>query len=417
MVGAIYMNFEGLKQSGDLNLRKKRWKLEKSLYEDLERARNVFIDTAYNVFQGRCIPDRYRLSEKQIIAFLEDAATQDAGIRYKRLSLKKADFQAYPPFWYVLGKTAHELKRDLEALAHFGTFDAIHEGILRNDPFAVGVSMTRAAILLEGGSGDAEWKAIEADLKRIIKNSWDTDWASYLFCSLVYAQSGRYQEAYNTLERNKIYFSKLPKNAERMTLDAELSIAAKEMDVSRILSILENTANRRVYDYLYMLSVAPQIKGINELILADGFILEHALYQGVNAKWWLSTVFSVYFPQNWVSDQFLTELHFNGNVYPCESIQPSKTDRQSKAEFIIKKMPNVEPPVTLVFKDGKMQVVLEFEPVFRVKPDGKKAFSHYFMREVSFGNQSYRFDREKRVLVPNRLPEDKKLNNEGELNE
>jgi tetratricopeptide (TPR) repeat protein len=394
MVGGTYLNFEERKLKGELDLRQKKWNLEKSVCEDLEYARNVFIDTAYGVFKDRDIPDSYRLTEKQIVAFLEDASVEDVATKYKRLSLKKADFNAYPPFWYILGKTAYELGRTEEGLSYFQKFDEMHEGILRNDPFAVGVSMTRIAILISDPQTEESLSTIKSDLTRIKDNSWDTDWGNFLYCALVHGELDQYEEALRSIERNKIYYSKLTEEAQKITNDTELSIVTKKKDIERLKKMLGDESNRKVYDFLYVYAACPQIREINQLLDEKQFVLKQTKYVGMDARKWLSTSLVAYFPLSWISDNTTMTLSIQDEKYACESIQQINKTGKYEAAFTIKKMPETQPSVTLTFIDPKISVSLIFEPIFATTPKGEDEFSHYFMKEVRFNNEQYRFNHE-----------------------
>jgi hypothetical protein len=403
-VGGTYLYFVNNSSSDDVKLRQKKWVLEKSLLENVVYARTIFIDSAYRVFHKRNTPDSYRLTEKQIISYLEDVSEPDSQLRLKRLMSKKGDFSAYPPFWYFLGKTALECSNQELALKCFAIFDEIHEGILRKDPFAVGTSMARCSILLNDNVNAHKEQAL-LDIARIIRNSWETEWSNFLFCSLAYAQLEMYEEAFKALEHNKVYFSKLPEAAKTVTLDAEMSIAAKNNNVPRIKEVLNNVHSQKIFDALYILSIHMDIDVFNKLVRSDGIIVEKALYSGSDVRKWMKTITSIYLPREWSTENLNLSLDIDGVEIAPYKVQLLKDKRLLKADFYDSKVLNDSDlpsnrPLRLIVKTHKIDAELMLVPVFAPRVGGRYELSHYFLNSIHFSGKDFVYDKEKEMFVP-----------------
>jgi tetratricopeptide (TPR) repeat protein len=395
VLGGAYLNFQQLSSQSNLDLRQKKWKLEKALCEDLEYTRFIFIDTAYNVFNERQIPDKFRLTEKQVIAFLEDLSIQDLNTRYKRLMLKSQDFQAYPPFWYWLGVTAYQLGKPDVALKSFEVFDNIYEGILRNDPFATGVSMTRVTILMEEPLSQKNLALIQDDLTRIKLNSWETDWSNFLFCAIAYGELNQPKEARKNIERNKIYFSKLGKEAKTVTKDTELLISVQERNIDKLKRLLQDINYSTIYDYLYVYTALPNIHEINKLINKKTFIVEHSKYIGCNPNKWLSSVFQFYCPSKWITDATVITMNVGNKQYPSENLKLIKKTGKYKMTFIVKEKTEETAEIQVSFTHPKINAILTFKPIFTTKSSGEEKFSHYTIKALQLNNKHYSYDSDK----------------------
>ena len=84
------------------------WELEKTALEQLHNLRRTLFETAWRLSKEYGFADSLRLTESQIKNYNEILTDPDPQSRYERLSLIKNDFEAYPLFWYYLGRAAME---------------------------------------------------------------------------------------------------------------------------------------------------------------------------------------------------------------------------------------------------------------------------------------------------------------------
>jgi len=398
--GGTYLVNVNNEATENLKLRHKKWELDKALLNNIKYARTIFIDSAYGVFQEHNIPDSYRLTEKQIVSYLGDISEKDSSLRLKRLASKKSEFLAYPPFWYFFGKTALECSNQKLALECFSKFDEMHEGILRKDPFAAGVSMARCSLLLSTNVTPSNKEQVLLDIARIIGNSWETEWNNFLFCSFAYAQLGMYEEAFNTLDLNKIYFSKLPDSAQEMTLDAELSIAAKNNNAPRIKSILEGMHSRKVFDALYILSLHSDVDVFNKLVRSDEFIVEKKLYSGADIRKWMKTITSIYLPNKWLTEDIDLTLEIDGTKVSCFQVKFLKELGLSRADFYDPHISENPSSINLIVKTHKLDVAIKMIPVFAPRVGGEAVLSHYYVDSVQFSGRRFVYDKERKTFAP-----------------
>lgn len=158
--------------------------------EELKRLtvlRTQFFDTEYKLYKRYGLPDHLNLKEVQMAQYIKVLADEDGPRRFERLERLKDDFDAFPPFWYQIGKAAEESnKRDI-ALDYYAHFEKIQTHVFREDQDYVSLCMHR--ILMR--NYDTEKEAVRRDLKIIESNTkYYYKWESILFAALTYYQIG-----------------------------------------------------------------------------------------------------------------------------------------------------------------------------------------------------------------------------------
>ncbi len=406
-MGGMYANYSSKVLVPELEHEKELWELEKNFLEDIKYARVEFINAAYDVFKKRKIPDSYRLTETQIERFLEDSALENADVRYKRLDMNKGLFEAYPPFWYFFGKTAMELGMEEDALDNFEKFSLIHEGILRKDPFTVGVSMGRVSILLNKNLSDESKNQIKQDLKIIEVNSSLLDWNINIFCALAYEQLGLEDEAYRILNKNKAYYGELSEAAVEASGRAEIMVAVKGENLEKLKEILDEAHIKRAQSYLYLFTAYDDEKNLNIFLKSNLITLERKLYWGTSINAWAKNAFVSHIPASWISEDTTLSLQIDGVDFEMDKKRYVKSSDQYRITIPLRAEVDEYSIVEASLNDPSGNTVITYSPVFKdvskkglsfkggFKITSKKEIklSHYSILDIQFNAKNFKYDK------------------------
>jgi hypothetical protein len=163
--------------------------------EELNRLtvlRTKFFDVEYKLYKRYSLPDRLDLKEVQLAQYARVLSDIDARRRLERMERLKDDFDAYPPFWYQLGRTAQEVGEINFAKSYYEHFERIHTHAFREDPDYVLLAMHRA--MMWDIQKDAE--PLRRDLQIIEENTrYYYQWENILFAALMYYRLGDVQNA------------------------------------------------------------------------------------------------------------------------------------------------------------------------------------------------------------------------------
>jgi len=151
----------------------------------LTEFRTRFFDTEYKLYKRYNLPDRLNLKEVQMAQYIKVLADEDPRRRLERLERLKDDFDAFPPFWYQIGKAAQEAGDTLSAKSYYAHFEQIQPRVFREDLDYVMLCMHR--VLMYDLERDVE--AIRHDLRIIEENTkYYYKWENILFAALMYNQ-------------------------------------------------------------------------------------------------------------------------------------------------------------------------------------------------------------------------------------
>lgn len=205
-VGIGYMNYRRNKAEYSLEKERKDWELQKTAIEQFNGLRRELFDTAWRLADTYGFPDGYRLTERQITQYNKILMDQDEVRKYERLESIKADFEAYPPFWYFIGNSAnyiaesdYNLSDDTraeyrkKALDYFEKFEKLNKyNILRQDQLVASCALEHIDLLLLSSKPDLnKIKKLLADAVKSSKNFNDI----LELCALTYLKIGEQDEA------------------------------------------------------------------------------------------------------------------------------------------------------------------------------------------------------------------------------
>ncbi len=158
--------------------------------EELKRLtvlRTQFFDTEYKLYKRYDLPDRLNVKEVQLAQYIKVLADEDSQRRLERLERLKDDFDAFPPFWYEIGKAAQETNQPDLAKSYYSHFERIQPQVFREDQDYVQLCMHRLMLF----DPDSEEEFIRQDLRTIESNTkYYYKWESILFAAIMYYRIG-----------------------------------------------------------------------------------------------------------------------------------------------------------------------------------------------------------------------------------
>ena len=146
-IGSSYASYKQKQEEYRQELDDSMWEIKKDEMTMLTSMRADFLHAYWEIMKRRNIPDKKRLTEKQLTNYIEILKDNDGGRRYRKLGRIKDDFYAYPPFWYYYGMSASEVDNKGAVLASYNTFEDVHQGFFREDTFYSSVLMNKIQLL------------------------------------------------------------------------------------------------------------------------------------------------------------------------------------------------------------------------------------------------------------------------------
>lgn len=178
-------------------INRETWELKKEQAIQLTNLRKQFLMYYWNLMRKYKIPDQWRITEKQFATLLDILKDTDKNRQYRRLDRIKGQFEAYPPFWYYLGKAAQTLKRYDAARAAYDFVIDRHFDYFRDDTIYASILLNRIQLY----SYPKDKEIIETLLDKIVKVN-PSDGSKMLAVALYLGGIGHYPKAINLLQRN-----------------------------------------------------------------------------------------------------------------------------------------------------------------------------------------------------------------------
>ncbi len=197
-VGSFYFNYRSQMGTYKKEKEEKFWQIESKTIQGINTFYKKLLKYSWDLMQRYDIADEWRLNEKQLSDYTAILKEPDMALRYRKLERIESSFQKFPPYWYYRGQAAQETDQKEAALKCYQTFQKIHLGIMRKDPYAASVAMSKTMLTQEQGDP----QKVKADLERTLANSEDSDWGNILFAALQYARLGDADMAGKLILRN-----------------------------------------------------------------------------------------------------------------------------------------------------------------------------------------------------------------------
>ena len=380
--------------------------------------RTQFFDTEYTLYKRYNLPDRLNLKEVQMAQYIKVLADEDSERRFERLERLKDDFDAFPPFWYQLGKAAQELGREDAARECYAHFERINTHVFREDLDYVMLCMHR--ILL--GEPEEDPEGVRRDLRIIEQNTkYYYKWENILFAALMYYQIGDLDNARRLirtsmnegycLDLHQQILSEMESEVARATLGQKTDGLVKKADASAFEAL------RRVGPQQHLEALRAMGKMISGITISLS-LRSHAA-QSIS---YLIPVYNVYsvgraavkgdayydncvvhLPDAWFSNgKTKVKLLFRGRTF-----KPSNIARDRKAQTVhvafsrvLKQSDVVEKkqqwPLTVHIENKAVVIEIEFEvrPVTpqlrKIRPELSPDEPYFEMHAIHYADRTYR---------------------------
>jgi hypothetical protein len=309
--GSAYANYRNNMDVYKRGLDKKLWELEKSAILELNDVRKDFLSSYWKLMKKYQMPDKWRLTEKQMGFFVETTKDKDPNRRLRQLTRIEGDFEAYPPFHYYLGQTAQELKFNKMALQAYDNLEKGQMGFFREDSLYSSTLMNKIQMLNPASDRDA----ILRHLKTMTEQS-PLDGRKNLFVGLWYVQLGKYKEARERFQTN--IDNNFNVTTNKMLLgDAYLGEHDKSSAI-RLIDDMLREDNIRNHQILYVIGKLPEEEVLNKI--KDQIF---GIYVSVNKNTFGKDDLILMLPDRWVIrdfNNFKAVLLFRGQKYQSNKI-------------------------------------------------------------------------------------------------
>lgn len=389
--------------------------------EELNRLtilRTQFFDTEYKLYKRYSLPDRLNLKEVQMAQYIKVLADEDSERRFERLDRLKDDFDAFPPFWYQLGKAAQEASREDVADQCYQHFEQIYPHVFREDLDYVMLCMHR--ILMRDPEKDDD--AIRHDLRIIEQNTkYYYKWENILFAALYYYQLGDLDDARRLIRTsvNEGYcvdlhqqiLTQMESSAARSALGERAESIVEKADASA-LEALGNVgpqqqieALRALGKLIWDIKLSVSLRshaGETISYLVPGYNLYSVGRTVVKGGAYLDNCI-VQLPEGWFEgNKTKVRLLFTGRTFKPSSVSRDRKTGMVQVEFprVLKQSDVVEKkkewPVTVHIENKSVVIDIHFDirPVTpqlqKLHPELNAEEPYFEMRGIDYGGRSYK---------------------------
>jgi len=172
------------------------WQVDKSRMVALIDKSTHFLDTFWKLARKRTIPDEWLIRNQDLDALEEALGERDLEVRLRVLKRMERFMQAYPPYWYYVGRTQQALGQLFAAAQTYQKLETLAAGHFRKDEMLAAAAANRAVIqdyLRQREAADTAQAALHFST-----NVWEVN----LLCARVLARHERFAEAEDAALRN-----------------------------------------------------------------------------------------------------------------------------------------------------------------------------------------------------------------------
>ncbi len=207
------------------------WQVDKTRMLTLVDKSTHFLDTFWKLARKRSIPDEWLVRNQDLDALEEAMREPNLEVRLRVLKRMERFMQAYPPYWYYVGRTEQALGQLFAAAQTYEKLEALGAGHFRRDEMLAAAAANRAVIqdfLRQRQAADSAQEAL----------GFSTSvWEVNLLCARVLARHERFAEAEDAVLRN------LDLGLERsQSLEVLLSIYYRSNDVANVARRLSDAS-------------------------------------------------------------------------------------------------------------------------------------------------------------------------------
>jgi len=171
-------------------------KIEKTRVTTVVQRSGQFLDTFWKLARKKNIPDRWLVRGDDLDQLEQAMQEKDPEVRLRVLRRMETFMEAYPPYWYYLGRTQQELGHLSEAVAMYSHLEGLGTGYFRKDELLATAMANQAAI--QDYEGDA--RAV-ASARKALEYSTDV-WEANLMAARILQRRGQIADAEDAILRN-----------------------------------------------------------------------------------------------------------------------------------------------------------------------------------------------------------------------
>ncbi|MDH3717130.1 MAG: hypothetical protein OES79_03320 [Planctomycetota bacterium] len=187
-----WWDYRGLAHQRDSDL----WKADKDRFQSVTQKSSDFLSTSWKLARLKNIPDRWLVRSDDLDALEAAYGERDPKIRLRVLRRMEPYMQAYPPYWYYVGRTQQELGQLPAAAETYRDLVRVGDGHFRKDDMLASSVANLAAIEEDAGKSNAVALA-----RRALQYSTDA-WEANLICARILQHHGRLDDAEDAILRN-----------------------------------------------------------------------------------------------------------------------------------------------------------------------------------------------------------------------
>jgi tetratricopeptide (TPR) repeat protein len=171
-------------------------KVDKQRLNSVMTKSSQFLDTFWKLAQKKQIPDRWLIRGDDLDALDKAVREPDPQVRLRVLRRMAPFMEAYPPYWYYLGRTQQELGNLDDAMSVYDQLVQLGDRHFRKDDMLATGLANKAAIQEYLGQTDAAITASKA-------LNYSTDvWEANLVCARVLQRHRQFADAEDAVLRN-----------------------------------------------------------------------------------------------------------------------------------------------------------------------------------------------------------------------
>jgi len=171
-------------------------KIEKTRVTTVVQRSSQFLDTFWKLARKKNIPDRWLVRGDDLDQLETAMQEKDPEVRLRVLRRMEPFMEAYPPYWYYVGRTQQELGKLSDAIAMYSRLEGLGTGYFRKDELLATAMANQAAI--QDYLGDSQ--AI-ASAHKALEYSTDV-WEANLMAARVLQRRGQITDAEDAILRN-----------------------------------------------------------------------------------------------------------------------------------------------------------------------------------------------------------------------
>jgi len=171
-------------------------KIEKTRVTSVVQRSSQFLDTFWKLARKKNIPDRWLVRGDDLDQLELAMQEKDPAVRLRVLKRMTSFMEAYPPYWYYVGRTYQEMGKLNEAMDMYSRLEDLGTGYFRKDELLTTALANQAAI--QDFLGDD--RAL-ASARRSLACSTDV-WEANLMSARILQRHGQIADAEDAILRN-----------------------------------------------------------------------------------------------------------------------------------------------------------------------------------------------------------------------